>query len=310
MPMKQLKTETENELKIERILHTKRYALTLDKNLCIGCGICKTICPREAIEIKTIPKTAGQKAKHPIINVDELKCHYCGICNSMCPFGALKVQIDGQYIIPVLKTESFPQLIREIEVDTKKCKPNANALAECEEACPLKLIKASWRTPDGKEVKDLKSISNMENVSVFIDIKKDLCPCCRLCELKCPEDAIHVRKMFHGILRINTEKCPEGCKDCVDVCPITGTLYLSDDGKVHVNEASCVYCGTCKLVCPVEGALDFQRTYVHHTPVHSGAWNKALEKLTSTTEMSKELKAKSAKKALESVEKRFARRAS
>jgi 4Fe-4S ferredoxin len=291
--MKQLKTETENELKVERILHAKRYALTLDKNLCTGCGICKIVCPREAIEIKTIPKTAGQKAKHAMITVDELKCHYCGVCNSMCPFGALKVQVDGEHVIPVIKTESFPQLIREIEVDTKKCKLNC---VECEKACPLKLIKVDWRTSNGKEVS--------------VDIKKDLCPACRLCELKCPEDAIHVRKMFHGVLKINNEMCPEGCKDCVDVCPITGTIYLSDDGKVHVNDASCVYCGACKLVCPVENALSFQRTYVYHTPIHSGAWNKALEKLTSTTEMTKELKAKGSKKARESVEKRLAWRAS
>jgi len=305
--MKQLKTETEEELKVQRILHAKRYALTLDKNLCIGCDICKIICPREAIEIKTIPKAVGQKTKHPVINVDEQKCHYCGICNSICPFGALEVQVDGEHVIPVIKTESFPQLIREIEVDTKKCRLDC---IECEKACPLELIKVGWRTPDGKEVADVKSASDTKNLSVFVDVKKYLCPCCRLCELRCPEDAIHVRKMFHGVLKINNEKCPEGCKDCVEVCPITLTLYLSDDGKVHVNDASCVYCGACKLVCPVEGALDFQRTYVYHTPVHSGAWNKALEKLTSTTEMTKELKAKGAKKARESVEKRLAWRAS
>jgi 4Fe-4S ferredoxin len=305
--MKQLKTETENELKVERILHAKRYALTLNKNLCTGCGICKIICPREAIEIKTIPKKAGQKAEHPTIDFDEQKCHYCGVCNSMCPFGALKVQVDGEHIISVVKTESFPQLIREIEVDTKKCKLDC---VECEKACPLELIKITLRTPDGKEVTDIKSASDKENLSISVDVKKDLCPGCRLCELKCPEDAIHVRKLFHGVLRINDEKCPEGCKDCVDVCPITGTLFLSDDGKVHVNEAACVYCGACKLVCPVEDALELQRTYICHTPVHSGAWNKALEKLTSTTEMTKELKAKGVKKLRESVEKRLALRAS
>ncbi|MHA2315393.1 MAG: 4Fe-4S binding protein, partial [Candidatus Hermodarchaeia archaeon] len=52
MPMKELKTETENMLTIERILHAKRYSLTLDKILCVGCEICQIVCPREAIEIK------------------------------------------------------------------------------------------------------------------------------------------------------------------------------------------------------------------------------------------------------------------
>jgi len=303
MPMKLEKTENENELKVERILHTKRYSLTLDKNLCVGCEICKTICPREAIEIKIIPKANGEKAKHPIIDVDEQKCQYCGICNTLCPFGAMKVRVNGEHIVPVVKTESFPQLIRKIEVDTTKCDLDC---VECEKVCPLELIKVSVRTPDGEEVSDGASRSNKENLSVHVDIKRDLCPCCQLCEMKCPEGAIRVRKMFHGVMKINQEKCPEGCQDCLDVCPITGTLYLGDDGKVHVNELYCIYCGVCKLVCPEEEALELQRTYVHHTPVRSGAWNKALEKLASTAEMTKELRAKGSTKARESVEKRLA----
>ena len=303
MPMKLVKTDSENELKIERILHTKRYSLTLDKNLCVGCEICKTICPREAIEIKIVPKANGEKARHPTVDVDMQKCQYCGICNTLCPFGALKVRVDGEHVVPVVKTESFPQPIREIEVDTSKCGLDC---VECEKACPLELIKVSVRTPDGEEVPDVASRSNKENLSVYIDIKNDLCPCCGLCEMKCPEDAIHVRKMFQGVMKINQGKCPKGCRDCLDVCPITGVLYLGDDGKVHVNELYCIYCGVCKLVCPEEGALELQRTYVHHTPVSSGAWNKALEKLTSTTEMTKELRAKGSTKARESVGKRLA----
>jgi len=86
-----------------------------------------------------------------------------------------------------------------------------------------------------------------------------------------------------------------------------GTLYLSEeDKKVHVNELHCVYCGVCKIVCPVEEALELQRTSIRHTPIRSGAWNKALEKLTSTKEMTKELRAKGLTKARESVEKRLA----
>jgi len=303
MPMKLMKTENENELKVERILHAKRYSLTLDKTLCVGCEICKIICPREAIEVKTVSKASDEKARHPTINVDVQKCHYCGICNVICPFGAMKVRVDGEHAVPVVKTESFPQLIREIEVDTTKCDLDC---VDCEKACPLELIKVSVRTPEGKEVSDATSMSNKENLTVHVDIKRDFCPCCRLCEMKCPEDTIRVRKMFYGVMKINQEKCPEGCQDCLDVCPIIGALYLGGDGKVHVNELFCIYCGVCRLVCPKEGALELQRTYVRHTPVRSGAWNKALEKLTSTTEMTKELRAKGSTKARESVEKRLA----
>ena len=300
--MKLLKNETENELTIEMILHAKRYSLTLDKTRCTGCGICMEICPREAIELKKIPKAEGEKAKHPTIDISEEKCHYCGICDSICPFGALKVMINREHMIPVINSESFPQLLREIEVDTTRCPLDC---VDCEKVCPLKLIKVSIHAPDGEEVTDVTSRPNKENLTVVVDIEKDFCPCCRLCEMKCPEGAIRVRKVFHGNIRTNHEKCPEGCQDCLAVCPIPGALYLSEDGKVYVNELYCVYCGVCKIVCPEEGALELQRMYIRHTPVHSGAWNKALEKLTSTKEMTKELRTKSSTKAQESVRKRL-----
>ena len=302
MPLKLLKTETDKDLTVERILHAKHYALTLDKALCTGCGICKEICPREAIEIKKFPKEEGDKVKPPTIDVDEQKCHYCGMCDPICPFGAIEVKVDGEHLISVVEKESFPQLIREIDVDTTKCDLDC---VECEEACPLELIKVSVQTPDGEKVKDIESLPDKEKLRIVVDIEKDLCPCCRLCELACPKEAIRVRKMFQGFIKINREKCPEGCRDCLNVCPITGALYLSEDGKVHVNELYCVYCGVCKIVCPEEGALKLQRTLIHHTPVRSGAWNKALEKLASTKEMTKELQAKSGTKVRETVEKRL-----
>ena len=305
MPMKLLKTEIENQLAVERIMHARRYSLYLDKILCTGCGMCALICPREAIEIKTSPKVEGEKRKPPTIDVDKEKCQYCGICSSICPFGALKVVVNGENVIPVIEHESFPQLIREIEVDSTKCDVGC---VDCEEACPLNLIKVTVRTPDGKEVKDIESVSGKENLTVYVDIKKELCPCCRICEVKCPKGAIHVRKIFHGVININREKCPEDCQDCLDVCPIPGALYLSEeDGKVYVNEMFCVYCGACKIVCPVEEALEFERTYIRHTPVRSGAWNKALEKLTSTKGMTKELRAKGFGRTKIAVKKRLGR---
>ncbi|UCE95631.1 MAG: 4Fe-4S dicluster domain-containing protein [Candidatus Bathyarchaeota archaeon] len=292
MPMKIQKTGSDTQLVVERIHHAKNYKLTLDCRLCVGCELCSLICPREAISVAKQPKKDGQKTQHPIIDVDEVKCHYCGICTAICPYGALHVTIDGNNIASVIEKESFPQLIREITVDATKCPTDCT---ECEEICPLDLIKV---TSDPKTNK------------VTIEIKEEQCPTCRKCEIKCPEGLIRIRKIFTGKLTIRQEKCPTNCQDCLDVCPITDTLYLSEkDGKVYVNEIFCTYCGACKIVCPEEQALELSRSTIHHTPVRSGAWNKALEKLTSTTEMTKELRGKGRKKTMEAVKKRLEPRA-
>ncbi|RLG98535.1 hypothetical protein DRO19_04320 [Candidatus Bathyarchaeota archaeon] len=303
LPMQILREENEKRLLIERRHWVRHYLLVLDKDRCVGCELCALICPREAIEIKTFEKKDGEKAKQPTINIDENKCSYCGICDAICPFGAIKVMLNGERYVTVVDKESFPQLIREITVDTSLCKPDCT---ECEEACPLELIKVKVYDKNGGLVEDLSTVEDKEDLKVEVEIQTEYCPSCRICEYKCPEGAITVKRTFYGKLIINQEKCPEGCRDCLDVCPITGALYLGEDGKVHVNELFCVYCGVCRLVCPVEGALDLRRTRIMHTPVRSGAWNKALEKLASPLEVSRELKARGFLKAKESVERRLA----
>lgn len=303
MPMKELKIESQDVLTIERLLHAKHYALTLDKNRCVGCEICKIICPREAIEVRKQPKVQGKKANRPFFDVSAQKCTYCGMCEPMCPFDALRVSVNGEHVIPVVEKESFPQLIHEIEVDASKC---GIECVECEKACPLNLIKVTLLSPDGKEIPraEAPSYSDKNHLKIQVDIKKNQSPCCRLCEYKCPEGAIHVRKIFHGLLNIDLEKCAPDCHDCLDVCPILGALFLESDGKVHPNGTFCVFCGACKIACPVEGALTMERRSVNHTPIKSGAWNKAIEKLTSTREYSKESQTKRALKVLQSIEKR------
>jgi 4Fe-4S ferredoxin len=291
-PVKQLKNEDANELVIERVLHAKRYSLTLNKKKCTGCGICMEICPREAVEVTKTPKGEREEVKTPTVALKEEKCTYCGICEALCPFGALSVKVNGEHFIPVVNSESFPQLVREITVDETKC---GLECMEIEEPCPLDLIEVKLRTQKGKD----------SSSKVTVKIDKNSCPCCRVCETKFPDGAVRVEKIFHGNLRIHSEKCPEGCHDCLDVCPIPGVLYLSGDGKVHVNELNCVYCGVCNIVCPEEGALELNRTRIRHTEVRSGAWNKALEKLASTKALTKELKTKSGKRLKESIKKRF-----
>jgi 4Fe-4S ferredoxin len=305
LPLKTLKKEDAETLTLEWILHVKNYRLTLDRKLCVGCEICSLACPKEAIKLEKQPKTPEGKAQRAKVDISLEKCNFCGICDILCPYGAIKVTLNGEHALNVIEKESFPQLIRDIQVDTTKCPVNC---VECEKACPLNLIKVTWLTQDGKIVEDLSAITKKERkkLKVNVNVKKEQCPCCRVCEFKCPEGVLHVRKTFYGKIRIYPEKCPEDCRDCLDVCPITGALYISEaDNKVYANETFCVYCGACKVVCPVAEALELKRTKIMHTPVRSGAWNKALERLASPLEITKELKAKGSQKALGSVEKRL-----
>lgn len=301
MPLKALKKDTPEALTLEWVLHIKNYRLSLDKKTCVGCQICSLACPKEAVKVEKQVKNQGEKARKPKVDIDLSKCNFCGICDVLCPYGAIRVTLNGQHLLSILEKESFPQLIRDIQIDSSKYVPKK----EREEICPLNVITTSLSMPDGKIVTDIGSLTKKQKATLQtkIDVDKEHCPCCRICEFKFPRGVMQVRKFIQGKMTINPEKCPENCKDCLDVCPMTGALYISeDDKKVHVNETFCVYCGACKVVCPVDEALELKRTKIIHTPVKSGAWNKALERITSPIEMTKELKAKGSQRAMESVE--------
>jgi heterodisulfide reductase subunit A len=61
----------------------------VDEDLCSGCKICASICPFQAIEMKT-DITEGEE--RPRAEVIEAMCQGCGVCSSACPTGAIKIQ--------------------------------------------------------------------------------------------------------------------------------------------------------------------------------------------------------------------------
>ena len=296
--MKRYKQEDKDKLKIGEVFYARQFDLTVDKNRCKGCSVCKLVCPREAITLKSVPKGAGGKAEAPTIDIDENKCDFHAICAVVCPFSAIKVSVNNHEKAPAVEKEVFPVLLRDIEIDSSRCEPDCK---KCEEKCPLGVISVKFEslTPEDIE-KRMKAGLPVNNRKTIVNVNKELCATCPVCQVECPAKLIRVTKAFDGALRIKQELCPAGCRDCLDVCPVDA-LYLGQDGKVSVNDMYCIYCGACLNVCPKPEALELNRMSVRHTDVKSGAWNKALERLTSTSGLERELRAKRTDKAREAI---------
>ncbi|MBE5780257.1 MAG: 4Fe-4S dicluster domain-containing protein [Clostridiales bacterium] len=62
----------------------------IDANICKGCGLCVTACPKKIIEIDT--STINAKGYAPAHVVDQDGCIACGACYGMCPDCAITVE--------------------------------------------------------------------------------------------------------------------------------------------------------------------------------------------------------------------------
>jgi len=273
--MKCYKKELDGKLEAGQILYTKRFTLTVDRALCRGCQICALACPKQVMA--RIPQAdVDGRAVAPLVDLDEKKCDFCGICALACPFSAITVTakaLNKDLADNRVSADIYPTLARDIKVDNAMCKPGCR---DCEEACPLGVLSVNTQLGE-------------------VAVKTELCAGCPICWMECPEEAISVTKFIEGSIDIDTEKCPEGCQRCADVCPVNAIAL--EDGEAFANDYNCIYCGACLEVCPEKDALRIERTAIRHSPVDSGTWHKALERLTSAEGLQRELAAESAAKA-------------
>jgi 4Fe-4S ferredoxin len=228
--------------------------------------------------------------KKPKIDFDVNSCILCGECAVLCPLSALRMEIDGKEISTIVKNEAFPVFIREIKVTKEKCKPECEL--KCQEECPIEAIKVLTKnSEDGK-------ILEIEDVQV----DESLCFYCKRCELFCPQDAIKVKKPFHGTIELNRDLCPKGCMACIDICP-THALQKEED-KPFILPDFCIFCFACQEICPKE-AIKANREWIFHADIKAAAWLTALKKLTSAETVAKELMIKSGKRRKSVTKKRL-----
>jgi len=52
-----------------------------------------------------------------------------------------------------------------------------------------------------------------------------------------------------GALRVDTSKCPDGCSECVAVCP-TEAIARGTANAIALDLGRCIFCGECLGACP------------------------------------------------------------
>jgi Ni,Fe-hydrogenase III small subunit/ferredoxin len=63
---------------------------------------------------------------------------------------------------------------------------------------------------------------------------------------------------FRGLPVVDTTKCPDGCRQCVQACP-TDAITIEDQG-FRLDLGRCLFCTDCAEACP-EGAISHSAEY-------------------------------------------------
>lgn len=200
--------------------------LIYDIQKCIGCSLCKIVCPVDAIELGPIPDIAQEKLdkSNPKILIDHEKCCYCMLCAIICPNDAFheNIEPEGQIVM-----DEFPTIEKFYEIDFDKCTEDKE-----NEICHLCL-----------------TVRERNHIQDYFKISKE-----------CPADCFSISTPIEGevIIKKNMlHKCtPENCKACINICPVE-SFFIPESaedvvkyGKIACNEDQCFYCGACENSCP------------------------------------------------------------
>ena len=64
--------------------------VTSREDVCKGCGLCVSVCPKKILELQK--EELNAKGYHPAGVTEPEKCIACAMCATMCPDVAIKVE--------------------------------------------------------------------------------------------------------------------------------------------------------------------------------------------------------------------------
>ena len=143
MTVDTLKEKYDGAIQILRDGTKEKRVLKWEDDSCVGCGICKEICPVCAIEMGPLGAIFKGDIDAPKLDIDNNKCVLCGMCASACPFNAMDLEINGTSI---KELPQYPKIKRDITLNQDVC-----VLCEqCEIVCPQCAIEVERELPERK----------------------------------------------------------------------------------------------------------------------------------------------------------------
>ncbi len=128
---------------------------------CIGCSVCKKICPVDAI--------TGERGKYHKIN--EGLCIDCSACGYICPQSAI-TDVKGRIVERIRFRKNWPQPL----IDKLGCM----SCVICLDSCPVGCLELSFT----------KDTADKKGHAVLADERA--CIACGFCAADCPVDAIEM----------------------------------------------------------------------------------------------------------------------
>ncbi|MBN2644821.1 MAG: NADH-quinone oxidoreductase subunit I [Desulfuromonadaceae bacterium] len=88
----------------ERFRGLHRLVPAHNREKCVACYLCPTVCPAKCITVEAGEDENG--VKYPTVyQIDMLRCIFCGYCVEACPVEA--IEMTGEYELANYKREDF-----------------------------------------------------------------------------------------------------------------------------------------------------------------------------------------------------------
>ena len=182
-----------------------RIGMAIVGGSCIGCGICASKCPANAILIESrtlmpLPPDAPQPSARPPRREVETQrkakvildyCIGCGVCQHVCPLPSPAIAVSGV---------SEQILVKPPEAGNEAA--NAEKKNDTEKA------------EEGEKNAEVEKTNDVQAKPVAV-VNTDQCFGCGLCAENCPVAAI---AMVDGLPNVNADVCV-GCGLCAENCP-------------------------------------------------------------------------------------------